>query len=288
MQNRLVALSALALTAAFGTAACDEVLDAALDTVATENEEAQNAVDSMQQGSLEAALLAAIMDPVVISADIPTMIAEAEGALATTFTPADCTTSEVIGDTVNVVFQDCDGPFGLDGITGGANLSLNNATDTETQLNLGGAGLTVNGATIGLGVTGSATTNGDGLRTYDLITAGTGVTRDTPPKPVGRAGNFTVVVEGECLVMQGAWTFTIQTDVRAATFNNFKRCATTCPDSGSMIWAGAEATSDDLANETTGLALTFVSGGDTVSWVDRDAAEGGVNAGVTRLTCAAQ
>lgn len=286
MQTRLVALTALSLVAVLGAVACDEALDAAIDAVATENEEAQNAVDSMQQGSLEAALLAALMDPVTIGADIPAMIAEAEGALATTFTPADCATSEVIGDTVNVVFQDCNGPYGLDGITGGANLSLNNATDTETQLNLGGAGLQVNGATIGLGVTGSATTNGDGQRTYDLITAGTGLTRDSTP--VGRAGNFTITVDGECLVMQGAWTFTIQTDVRAATFNNFKRCATTCPDSGSMVWAGAEATSDDLANETTGLALTFVSGGDTVSWVDRDAAEGGVNAGVTRLTCAAE
>jgi hypothetical protein len=285
MQTRLVALSALSLIAALGTAACDEALDAALDTVATENEEAQNAVDSMQQGSLEAAVLASIMDPVMISADIPAMIAEAEAALATTFTPADCVTSTVAADTMNVVFQDCNGPYGLDGITGGANLSLNTATEAETQLNLAGAGLQVNGATIGLGVTGSATTNGDGNRAYDLITAGTGLTRDNTP--VGRAGNFTMTVEGECLVMQGAWTFTIQTDVRAATFNNFKRCDTTCPDSGSMAWAGGEATSEDLASAVGGLALTFVGGGNTVSWVQRNAG-GGTTPGVTRLVCEAQ
>jgi hypothetical protein len=275
----LVALSALTITA------CDEALDAAIDAVATDNEEAQNAVDSMQQGSLEGALHAALMDPVTLGDDVAAMVAEAEAALADTFTPAGCVTSTVTGPSASLVFQDCSGPYGLLDMSGAVNLAFSINAESQVATSMSAVGLQVNGATIGLNLQGVTTDDGtSGARTYELITGGAGATRDGVP--VARAGNYTAVVEGECLVLNGAWSVTIQTDVRAATFTSFKRCASACPDSGSMVWAGAEATSEDIAAAATGLALTFVNGSDTVAWVDRDAeSAAGAGTGVTRLSC---
>jgi hypothetical protein len=277
VRSQLLVLLAFALVPMM---ACDEALDAAVDAVSEDNPEAENAVDAMQQGSLETALLAALVDPVDLTTDIAGLVAAAEAASATTFTPAGCVNALIAADNVGFTFDNCAGPYGLTGISGVATLTFTDTTAGVVSLRFAGAGLQINGATLGIGLQGSATTDTtSSLRTYTLTTAGAGATRDGVP--VTRAGNFTAAVDTGCLVMQGAWTLTIQTAAKVASFRNFKRCSDACPDSGSLVWAGAELTADDIAGGAEGLALTFRSGSSTVAWVDGDA-----KAGITQLDCA--
>jgi len=257
--------------------ACEETLDAAVDAVSADNPEAERAVDAMHQGSLETALLAAIMDPVALGPNIEAMWVEAEAALDDTFSPPGCVGTTFVGESLIFGFNNCAGPYGLSAITGVAKLTFLDSTAGVVGVRFSAAGLQVNGATIGIGLEGSATVGS--TRTYTLTTGGAGATREGTP--VTRAGNFTANVEGECLVMQGVWTLTIQTAAKVASFRDFKRCSNACPDSGSLVWAGAELTADDIAGGAEGLALTFVDGRDSVTWVDGDA-----KAGITQLECA--
>jgi hypothetical protein len=258
--------------------ACDEALDEAIDLVATDNPEAELAVDAMQQGSLEGALLAALLDNVELTDVLADMAADGRLDLDTTFTPAGCIQSTLPPDSVSLTFDNCSGPYGLTGLSGAANLTFLNSGEEGVEVNLTAVGLEVNGATVGVSVQGTAADSDAGVRQYDLTTGGAGATRDGVP--VGRAGNYTATVDAGCLVLEGAWSITIETDAKVATFTNFKRCAAACPDSGSLVWAGSELSSDDIVGGAEGLALTFRNGSDTVAWVDGDA-----KAGVTRLEC---
>lgn len=265
---------------------CSEAVDRLVDRLPDGgSEEVQAAIDGLQQGSLETALLLALTGTMEIEGSEAELAASAAAAVRDILTPSDCVLgAEVVSDTVNYALENCNGPYGLRNVTGGVNLAfVMPAGPLGTSVALTSASLDLNGAPIAINVSGGMDDN-DGVREYELITAGGGVSRDG--EALTRSGSFTARIEEDCMVMQGGWLSTINTDLYPTVFTGFTRCDGPCPSSGTMVLGEAQPDvdgtgdpSNEIGIEGEALTMTFV-GSRTIAWADSTG-----RTGATTMVC---
>ena len=259
--------------------ACDEAKDALLDQVGANDERAALAVSSMQEGSLDTAILVALTQGLTIEDDTAVMLGAVEAIARDVFTPASCLQTLVAQDTLTMTLDRCDAPFGVRAVRGALALRLPQSSLGNVLFSLSGAGLEINGRTLVVNLTGSFEDGEDG-RFWQLVTAGGGVSEARDP--ITRGGAFLAKVADDCVVMDGAWTLTVSETVYTLLFRSFQRCDNPCPTSGSVVFGEGEfeLADGEIAADLGAITVTFV-GSETVAWVDSER-----RGGVTTLTCA--
>lgn len=250
------------------------VVEDLVDIPEEDKVEIERAVLSMQQGSLETALLVALTKDVQIADDEAVMAADAGARVSTLFSPATCVESTVIQDTVSLVFDECSGPYGIKNLKGAATLGFVISALGSTSVSLTSASMDTNNTTLALNVTGEmADENG---REWTLVTSGAGVTEDL--SPMTRTGSFRAKSSGMCVVLDGGWSSTVGETLSTITFAGFERCDAPCPSSGTMALAQTAPTE---SVELQGEAYTMTFNGDEqIAWAN---AEG--KFGVVSLEC---
>lgn len=252
---------------------CGETLESLTDRLPTHDDDTiQLAVLGMHQGSLETALLAALAADVSIDAGESEMAEQAATRAREVFSPASCVEAVATGPAVSLLFRDCEGPFGISGLDGGANLAFAGEGDSTAVILTSGS-IDINGTSLGLNTTGLMSDNSEGERSWELQTSGAGISgRD----PVSRLGQFMGRLDGDCLVLRGHWTATIGGAVYPTSFTGFTRCDNPCPSAGTMVLGEVGGSVDD---DGRAMTLTFV-GTETVAWVSSDR-----RVGTTSLKC---
>ncbi|MDX9721560.1 MAG: hypothetical protein RBU37_12495 [Myxococcota bacterium] len=256
--------SALSL-AIFVGLACDVVEKLAPGLTDAEEAEVRLALSGMQQGSLEAALLAALTADLSLL-DSGSAMAEACNTNAkAVFTPATCINAIVVDKSVNFTFEQCDGPYGIFGLDGAASLAFEDSAAPETNgvgASLTATTLSANSASLVLNITG-VMRDQNGTRAWEFTSTGAGSSGGADL--VTRSGSYGGKVAENCLQLDGAWVSTVNEDATLSTFSAFKRCEQACPSGGTVALASAEGTE---VQERV-LTLTF-SGTNRVAWVSTD------------------
>lgn len=269
----------VALVCAGHLAACDDAKEALLDRFAGD-EGASLGVLAMHQGSLDVALLAALTVNVSLDGDEEDVIAGVEEGLENVLIPASCVQSVRTGSSLTLTFDGCSTRYGVQGVRGVANLNISDVTLGNAGFNFSAAGLELNGYTLVIGLLGSFSDT-DGVRTWDLATAGGGVTADR--EAVTRGGAITARTDDACLLLRGGFNVSVAENLFVSLFNDFTRCDNPCPSAGTMLLGETEVEIEefefDLSLDGDVLTMTFV-GSEQVAWVNREG-----RAGVVTLTC---
>jgi hypothetical protein len=163
------------------------------------------------------------------------------------FQPAGCeqTTVDPSGQSATFVFNGCTGPLGLVALTGTVNLTWQTANGQLT-LDFSAQNFKINRATLDSWQATAVVTASGNERTLTWNATLSGTT--------GRGRNFertnqkTVqwTVGVECLEVTGQSTGTILGARLQTTFTSWKRCADSCPQSGSEIQVKNLGNGDDI------------------------------------------
>jgi hypothetical protein len=163
------------------------------------------------------------------------------------FQPAGCeqTTIDKSGQSASFVFNGCTGPLGLVELTGTVNVTWQTA-NSQLTLNFSAQGFKINRATIdSWQATAVVTTSGnDRTLTWNATLSGT----------TGRGRSFNRTNQKtlqwrlgvECLEVTGQSTGDILGAKLQTTFTSWKRCADSCPQSGSEIQVKNLSNGDDI------------------------------------------
>jgi len=240
-----------------------------------EEAEVQRVLISVQQGSLEAALLVALTRDVEIIDSESGMAADAGARIESVFEPETCVQSTVLADTVNLLFDGCSGPYGIQNLNGAATLAFAVSALGSTAVSLSSADVKTNGASLALNVTGDMRDE-NGQRRWDLVTSGAGISQDL--EPITRSGSFLGKLVNECLEMDGGWNSTQGEAISGVTFARLKRCQEACPHSGTVA-VGSLEPSENIESEGRALTLTF-QGNESVGWASTDG-----KGGITFVDC---
>lgn len=253
--------------------ACDDPIGDLVDQLpGHDDDEIRAAVMGMQQGSLEAALLAALTADASYGSEAE-MATAVQAQVGSVFEPSACVQSIATGDAVSLTFEECNGPYGLIGLQGAANLTFSIATDDSVGVLLTSGSIDLNGTSLAVNISGEMRDE-NGNRVYDLVTSGGGVASG---QPITRTGQFRSALDDNCLVMDGGWAVTIGESVYPTTFARFTRCDGACPSDGTMVLGSVEV--DGVESDERAITLTFV-GSETVAWVSTD-----MRGGTTSLSC---
>lgn len=270
----VILATALLLTAALG---CSDLASNVLGDDAAG--ETRTAVSSLELADQEAGLIAVGVDLIDLSMT-PEDIATAIGAgTEDRFEPAGCVDTEVLGAVVTYHFNDCDGPFGLKGVSGVAALTLAVAGSDDIAANLTTTDLSADSGYLTVNTSSTITVNPDGTRQIALATTGGGVTPDETP--IARSGSYVALVDGDCITLDGTWNTTVETSVWSTAVSNYKRCNGGCPESGTLVYTAIEDDGEDISAEPNVTAVTLqFDGSDSAGYVSSSGA-----IGVAPLSC---
>jgi len=268
----------VAVLALLGAVACGESSNFLADLVGSDPEQAQAAIETGEFTSLEAALLAAIVD----GADLDSSeveIAESRASMAIdTFSPSTCVTAFADSGVVTYQFDGCSGPFGLSQLEGTAVATFPVPGMDSVAINLTGTGLEVAGIPFTMNTTADYSED-DGARDLAVQTSGGGVA--SSGEILTRAGSYLAEwTEGDsCFVVDGTWTTTIDLVNYTTVAIAYSRCGSRCPaDGGRIVFTELVGEQDGTG---TAVTVTF-DGDDGVNYLSSDG--GG---GVAVLDCSA-
>lgn len=250
----------LALLALVPVFACGELSEAVRDTIGAEGrEDAQQAAASTQAGTLEAALLATLTATIPLDVPETDMAIAARTAGLAAFGPADCAQIVQTGAAITMTFTDCNGPYGISGVSGVANLTFAVEALNSVAVVFTATGLSLNGLTLTVNLSGEVAER-DSARTWQLVSssaanAGNG-------EVLARAGSFTMTRADDCVVIDGGWTTSIGTRNWATALSGLSRCGDVCPDAGTVVVTGGDA---DVEGSASAVTVTF-NGTNDASW----------------------
>jgi hypothetical protein len=212
----LSAVSALSLLAA----GCDSSDD---DENQTDAVAAEQALDASESGQGESALLAASIDGLVlgqISTSPNEVSASISGRFSARFQPAGCATAAVTNSTINVAFDNCAGPRGLERVDGTLTLGVANVTLTSITLTANADDFQINNSVINI----------DNQSTYALQNGALTLTVDSNSSGVGPFGHelahtaqYQASWDGNCTNIEGQWSTSRDGNTRSTTVD-VSRC----------------------------------------------------------------
>lgn len=163
------------------------------------------------------------------------------------FQPAGCeqTTVDKSGQSASFVFNGCTGPLGLVEVTGAVNLTWQTANDQLT-LDFSAQGLKINRATIDSWQATAVVTASGNQRTmtWNATLSGTTGRGRSFDRTNQKTLQWTAGVA--CLEVSGQSTGDILGAKLQTTFTSWKRCADSCPQSGSEIQVKNLGNGDDI------------------------------------------
>lgn len=254
--HRRAALTLLAplLPLLVATPACDTVAER-LGGSPEDRAEATDAVASLDLTAIEAALLTTFAEVTPLGSSPEGMAQAVSAAAPTLFSPASCVTAETLGASSTLTLRDCSGPRGLRSIRGIVNVVYTVEAASSVAITLTSTDLTTGRGNVLLNATGEYAMD-SGKPRLSMITSGGGLA--TGSRPMTRAGTFVASWEGDCLLLDGQWTTTLELDLRATGVQGYKRCGAACPVSGTLAYAtvdAATATTDPF--QTSAMLILF-------------------------------
>lgn len=264
--------SLLLLGSSLTIAACASKADTATD------DSAETAIDSTDSTSSEGNIMMAAVDGSDQSSFTAVSVsAQVSANLSARFTPASCVVVTPTATTIEAVFTDCTGPYGLVHVTGELDLSVSVSTQGTITVHGVSSDLKVGGSDLEVDATATYSSQGPS-HTLTVTTKGSG----TGPRgnPVDHDGSYTVTWDSssQCRSLMGEWS----TELGSLTRSNevdVTQCGTSCP-TGTIVhkFLGGKQ-----------LTITF-DGSATASWVLAGAigSTTATTSGTVALSCQAQ
>jgi len=168
-------------------------------------------------------------DPTAQVIDLNAAAAAIASRASTYYTPAGCVMATASGSTVSYTFDDCEGSYGLTGVSGAVKLELSESNG-QLAFTATSSDLTVAGEPFILDMDGTATSAGN-QRTVTVRS------RSRAPSQVdSRDVQMTMTWEAGtgCVTLNGSGGSTRGDITTTSTITGYHRCAGQCPDSGKV------------------------------------------------------
>lgn len=206
----------------------------------TDEEEAQNAVETTESSSNESALLEmAQTDGTTSTCSFSSeQVADAAlGRFKLNLKDASCVTSTRNGKSVDYVLNACTGKWGRVTVTGTVNIDYTMNSDCSVDAHATGTGISINKATVDLDSTAHYSKDANGLETVVVnshLTGGNGNVE------ADHHGSYTVTRDAdECRTLDGNWntdwTAKRGSAMTSTTATGLKKCGDACPAAGGKV-----------------------------------------------------
>jgi hypothetical protein len=204
---------------------------------------ARQAIDAADIAAAQAAILASNADSLgTVSLSTGDDAAQAVAlAWSGQWTPAGCLVVATTPATVNAVFTDCSGPYGLQHVNGSLAILFTSAStasgSTTVAATAEGVGFGANGAVFG--VEAAATYQLDATHRNVTVAAqgaavnGTGAHGTAVTQQAAYSADFAM----GCITVDGGWQTVVDSKVEQLSVAKYEKCAGMCPSSGGMLVA---------------------------------------------------
>jgi hypothetical protein len=187
--------------------------------------------------------------------DLTNAAAQIAAGAKSYYTPPECVTATASGPTVNYLFEDCAGPFGLRSVSGQAALNLSE-TNGQLGLTASSTNLEVDGRPFILDLTATATRAG----TQRVVTISS--SSRSPAVVDSRTSQSTMSWEqgSGCIEVSGQGGSTRDDLTTTSTVTGYLRCADQCPSAGTVTVQNVEGTFTATFDGTDNLQVTAPDG----------------------------
>jgi hypothetical protein len=201
----------------------------------------QDALDTTDVSSGEAAVLTAGVDVPTSSITADAIATDLAAGWAAKFTPTGCATSTASGSTVTLVLAGCTGPYGLVSASGTVALDIGASAGGYTA-HATSTGLKFNKATADIDAMATFTSTGG---TKMLTVTDSGSATGPRGNTLTRTGSYTATWGSGCLALDGTWTTTVDAAKYTLDVSSYSVCEGACPAAGgSVTWTGPARTLD--------------------------------------------
>lgn len=191
---------------------------------------AEQASDSMDAVTAEAALVVASMDGITASTT-PEEAANAAAANAGAFWTEGCFTYLIDGASITYELTECGGPFGLARVNGSVTVTYR-ATTSSYGFDVTTSNLTIGDATVSYMLSADVATDARNVR---VTSSGSATGRRG--HAVTHEGTYDLRWNGssECAGLDGSWTTTVGARTFTTQVAGWQRCGDGCPAAGGSI-----------------------------------------------------